>query len=88
MPDESVFQFTLGVFVLQVQEFEDEGVGDVIVGGYLVGRFRLRDERSPCCLRPFIELGSDLPVQLANGPARAKRFALVERPGSGVLHFQ
>jgi hypothetical protein len=63
---ESVFQLTLRVFVLQVQKFENERVADVVVGGGLVFGFRLCDERSLRCLRPLIELGSDLPVQLAD----------------------
>lgn len=40
MLDERVFQLTLRVFVLQVQEFENERVTDVIGGGRLVVGFR------------------------------------------------
>ncbi len=81
MLDESVFQFTLGVFVLQVQKFENERIAEVVVGGDFVVRLRLRCERAPGSLRPFIELGSDLPIQLADGPAAAKRFGLIRKTG-------
>jgi hypothetical protein len=88
MLDESVFQFTLRIFVLEVQKLENEGVANVVVGGDLVIRLRPGYERAPGSLRPFIELGSDLPIQLADGPAAAKRFALVVRPGSPIPHGQ
>jgi hypothetical protein len=45
MLNESVFQFTLAVFVLKIQE--NERVADVVVGGDLVAGFRLCGERSP-----------------------------------------
>ena len=90
MPDERLLQIRLGVFVLEVEEFEDERVFDGFFGRHRVagfGSLRLL-QHGGFVLRKrdaFVELAADLAVQLADGPARAESLGLVESPGLWVL---
>jgi hypothetical protein len=93
MADERFFQFVLTVFILEVEELQQVRIADLVLDGD--GVFGLRDLpfgqhlgftiRASC---PLIELGADLPVELAHRPATADGFRLVKRPGLWVVHGQ
>ena len=78
-----LFKVALGVLVLKVEELQDEGVLDLLLGQYEVfgmgslpsrqrGRPVLREGRS------LVELGADLPVELADRPPSPQRLDFVE----------
>ena len=72
--NQSLLEVAFGLFVFQAQELQNIGIFDLLFRGNGVLRFRLR---APCqhsgfVLREsgsFVELGLDLPVKLAHGPA-------------------
>ena len=88
---EGVFEVGLGVFVLEVEEFEHERVADGFLDGERVGGpglrafaehggFVAREQRA------LVEKGADLPVELADAPAAAQGFVFVKTPGGFVLY--
>ena len=81
--DEGVFEFGLGVFVLEAEEFEDERVFDFLLGRDAVGRARARAfaEHGGFVARKggaFVEERGHLAIQLAHGPAAAQGLGFVE----------
>ncbi len=91
MGDQGVFEFGFGVFVLEAEEFEDEGVFDLLFRGKKVaGRFFVAlDEHGGFIFGEkgaFVEEGIDLAVELADGPSAAEGFGFVE--GAGLRIFQ
>src|ERR1035438_3811255 len=84
MLDERLFQGGLGVFVLEVEEFEDERVLYSLFRRDCVARlgdFSFLEHRGfvPRKRNALVELAADLPVQLPDGPAGTKGFSLVKR---------
>ena len=83
MADERVFEVGLGVFVLEIQEFEHERIAHGFVHGEGVaglgllafaehGGFVLGKERA------LVKEGTDLAVELADAPAAAEGFGVVK----------
>ena len=91
MAHEGVFEIGLGVFVLEVEEFEHERVAQGFIHSERVagpglrafaehGGFVAREEGA------LVKERADLPVELAHAPAAAQGFLLVETAGGFVLH--
>jgi len=81
--NERLFQVALGVFVFEVQEFEEIGVFDLLIRGHEILRawFLPPDEQGclfPRQQRPFVKLRADLAFQLTHRPAAANCFGFVE----------
>jgi hypothetical protein len=89
--DEGSFEIGLAVLVLQVQEFENVRLldfllrrDDIVRRRHLtLAEHRRLVSRQSCAL---IKLAANLAVELANGPATAKRFRLVEVASFGVSY--
>jgi hypothetical protein len=83
--DERLLQVILRVLVLEVEELEDVWILDLLLGRDAVfgsGASALRQHRDlvagqRCAL---VELRADLSIELADRPAAAKGFGLVEPP--------
>ena len=87
MADERVFEIALRVLVLEVEELQDEGVFDLLLGPHEVfgagcpptrqhGGFVLGQGGA------LVELGADPPVELPDGPFSSQRLGLVELAGT------
>src|ERR1017187_3694967 len=78
--NESIFEFRLRIFVLQIQEFEDEGVSHMRVSGQslLLGR------TGSCAAGSLVGKTGDLPVELTGRPATLQRLALIVFPCFGI----
>jgi len=83
MVDQGFFQIGLRVFILEIEEFEDERILDGFLGRDVVAR--------PGCCRfpqhlgfiagkrhPLVELTVDLPIALARRPSATQCFIFVE----------
>ncbi len=92
-PDQRRFQIRLRILVLEVEELQHIRVLDRVAGHDDIlgpGHGCLGQH---CCLvlgqgRAFVELTSDLTVELAHAPATAQRLDLVEMPGMVILDRQ
>ena len=91
MSNERVFQFTLGVFVLQVEKFEHQWIANLLVSGDSVTRLGLLNFqqhrgfifRQRCA---FVKLRVNLPVKLPNHPAGRQRLARIELAPQRIPH--
>ena len=93
MADECLLQVALGVLVLEVEEFENEGVFDLFVGKRNVFRtlpLSARQHGGPVLREggALVELGADLPVELADRPPSSQRLGLIEFAGALVSDRQ
>ena len=93
MANERLFQVALGVFVLEVEELQDEGVLDLFAGKrHVLGTLFLAacQHGGPVLgeSRALVELGADLPVELADRPPAPQRLGFVELAGALVLDGQ
>ena len=80
--DQRKLEITFRVFVLEVQELEEERILDLFLGCHQVlGRLLLPFAQHRRLVlrerRPFVELVTDLPIQLTHSPAPAQRLGLV-----------
>jgi hypothetical protein len=93
MLDQGIFEFRFGVFIFEIEEFEDERVFDGLFRRNRIARLCLCSLFQHCGFvsgqgNALIELAFDLPVQLPHGPARSERFGFVERSRLGSFHGQ
>ena len=93
VPDQSLFQVGLGVFVLQSQELQDERVLDLLLRRHRVFRSRRRSLAKhgglvPREQRPLVELRGNLPVELPYRPPAPQGLGFIERPRVAVMHRQ
>ena len=87
--DERLLQVALGVLVLEVEELQDEGVLDLFAGNHMVfGALHesARQHGGPVLGEggALVELGADLPVELADRPPTSQRLGLIELAGALV----
>ena len=78
--NESILEFRLRIFVLQIQELEDERVSHVRVGGQRI----FFDRRGFCAAGSLEGKTGDLPVELTRRPATQQRLTLIVFPCPGI----
>jgi hypothetical protein len=88
--DQGLFQVSLAVLVLEVEELEQVGVADGLLDGDgVLGPGLLPPAEHGFLVagqgRALVELRADLPVELAHGPGPADGLVLVEPAGEVVL---
>ena len=91
--NQGILQVALGVFILQIQEFENQRVADFFISRHSILRFGLFSFeqhhgfvlRQRCAL---VKLRVDLPVKLPDRPAARQRFPHVKLAGECIPNAQ